>query len=59
MRDKRRNEALEPAGGRLYLAREAASNLRFGAVMLNSNDPRVPSILDLDGMVALLIGESN
>lgn len=56
-RDKRRNEALETAGGRLYLAREAASNLRFGGVTLNSNDPRVPSILDLDGMVALLVGE--
>lgn len=55
-RDKLRNEALETTGGRLYLAREAASNLRFGGVTLNSNDPRVPSILDLDSMVALLVG---
>ena len=56
LRERLRNEALESAGGRLYLACEAASNLRIEKVTLNSNDPSVPSILDLDELVALLVG---
>jgi len=50
------DQALESAGGRLHVAKEAAENLRFGKVTLNSNDPRVPSVLDLDELVGLLMG---
>jgi hypothetical protein len=50
------DKALESTGGRLHVAREAAENLRFGTVTLNSNDPRVPSVLDLDELVSLLLG---
>jgi hypothetical protein len=49
--------ALATAGGRLWLARQAAENLNIRQATLNSNDPAVPSILDLDRMVKLLIGE--
>jgi regulator of protease activity HflC (stomatin/prohibitin superfamily) len=51
-------KALATAGGRLWLARSAAENLNIRQVTLNSNDPRVPSILDLDAIVKLLIGGS-
>ena len=53
------DQALESAGGRLHVARLAAENLRFGTVTLNSNDPRVPSVLDLDELVSLLLGDGN
>lgn len=56
LRERLFNETLESPGGRLYLAREAATNLRIQKVTLNSNDPRVPSILDLDELVAMLVG---
>ena len=56
VREGLRAAALATPGGRLYLAREAASQLRFDKVVLNSNDPRVPSVLDLDQLVGLLIG---
>ena len=56
LRDELHTAALATPGGRLYLAKEAATKLNFGKVTLNSNDPRVPSVLDLDRMVALLIG---
>ena len=49
-------ELLATPGGRLHLAVAAAKNLRFGTVKLNSNDPRVPRLLDLDEMVTLLVG---
>ena len=49
-------ELTASAGGRLHLAVLAARNLRFGKVKLNSNDPRVPKLLDLDEMVDLLVG---
>lgn len=52
-------ELLDSAGGRLHLAVEAAKNLRFNSVRLNSNDPRVPQILDLDQMVELLVGSGD
>jgi regulator of protease activity HflC (stomatin/prohibitin superfamily) len=55
-REKLANEALDSKGGRLMLACSAASNLRFQSVTLDSSDPRVPSILDLDELVALLVG---
>ncbi len=56
LRERLLNEALGSPGGRLHLARLAAENLRFRSVTLNSNDPRVPSVLDLDQMVDLLVG---
>jgi hypothetical protein len=40
----------------MMLARRAAENLNIRQVTLNSNDPRVPSVLDLDDLVKLLIG---
>ncbi|MCP3918459.1 MAG: hypothetical protein GY711_23180 [bacterium] len=51
------DDALESSGGKLHVARQAAENLRFGKVTLNSNDPRVPSVLDLDELVGLLMGK--
>jgi hypothetical protein len=57
LREGLRAEALATPGGRLYLAREAATKLNFGKVVLNSNDPRVPSVLDLDQLVGLLVGK--
>ncbi len=56
-RERLANESLDSKGGRLMLARTAASNLRFQSVTLDSSDPRVPSILDLDELVALLVGK--
>jgi SPFH domain/Band 7 family protein len=52
------NTAYDTAGGRIELARQAASNLRIREVVLNSNDPRCPSILDLDQLAGLLIGRA-
>ena len=59
MRDELRNQALNTAGGRILLARQAAENLNIEHVTLNSNDARVPSILDVDALTKLLIGESH
>ncbi len=56
-REKLANQALDSTGGRLMLARDAAANLRFQSVTLDSSDPRVPSILDLDELSALLLGK--
>lgn len=50
------DQALRTTGGQLHVAMEAAENLSFGTVTLNSSDPRVPNVLDLDEMVALLLG---
>jgi len=57
LRDELRNAALDTVGGRIYLAQKAATNLQFESITLNSNDPRVPSVIDLDGLVRMLIGE--
>jgi regulator of protease activity HflC (stomatin/prohibitin superfamily) len=51
------NEVYDSAGGRLLLARQAAENLNIRQVTLNSNDPRVPSVLDLDELVSILVGK--
>ncbi len=51
------NELYDTEGGRILLARKAAENLNLKAVTLNANDPRVPSVLDLDEMVRLLMGQ--
>jgi regulator of protease activity HflC (stomatin/prohibitin superfamily) len=50
------NEIHDSAGGRLMLAKKAAENLNIHRVTLNSNDPRVPSVLDLDELVKILVG---
>ncbi|MFT7075486.1 MAG: regulator of protease activity HflC (stomatin/prohibitin superfamily) [Planctomycetota bacterium] len=56
LRNELRNKALDTRGGRIYLAQQAAENLTFESVTLNSNDPRVPSVIDIGAMVKLLIG---
>ncbi|MBI5435351.1 MAG: hypothetical protein HZA52_21130 [Planctomycetes bacterium] len=48
----------ESAGGRILLARSAAEKLRIRTVTLDSRDPRVPNPMDLDAMVALLVGKA-
>jgi hypothetical protein len=50
------NQTYGSAGGRVMLARHAAENLDIRSVTLNSNDPRVPSILDLDDLAQRLLG---
>ncbi|MEM9799968.1 MAG: SPFH domain-containing protein [Planctomycetota bacterium] len=57
LRERLAGEALETDGGRLLLARDAASNLRFKSVSLDANHPDVPSVIDLDALSRLLIGE--
>jgi len=57
LRNELRNKALDTTGGRIYLAQQAAQNLDFKSVTLNSNDPRVPSVIDISAMVRLLVGE--
>jgi hypothetical protein len=56
LEEKLRAEIFESAGGRYLLARQAAANLNFEKVTLDSRDPRLPSVLDLDGLVKLLVG---
>jgi regulator of protease activity HflC (stomatin/prohibitin superfamily) len=56
LRNQLRNTALSSTGGRILLARQAAESLNFESVTLNSNDPSVPTILDLTELVKLLIG---
>ena len=58
LRDELRNEALDSLGGRILQARDAAENLHFESVTLNSNDPSIPSVIEIDKLVELLIGES-
>ena len=53
------DEALQSPGGRLHVARQAAENLRFGSVTLDTRDPRVPNLLDLDQLVQLLVGSGS
>lgn len=57
LRNELRNKALDTVGGRIFLAQQAAENLDFESVTLNSNDPRVPSVIDIGAMVDLLIGD--
>lgn len=44
-------------GAELHLGRKAAESLQIQSVTLNSNDPSVPSILDLDELTELLLGK--
>lgn len=57
LRDELRNAALDTRGGRIRLALDAVENLRIPRVVLNSDDPAVPMLLDLDRMTKLLVGE--
>ncbi|MEM9379011.1 MAG: SPFH domain-containing protein [Planctomycetota bacterium] len=57
LRNDLRNRALDTVGGRIYLAQQAAENLDIQSVTLNSNDPRVPSVIDIGAMVELLVGD--
>ena len=59
LRNELRNRALDTVGGRIYLAQQAASNLRIEHVTLNSNDPTIPSILHVDELVDLLVGDED
>ncbi|MED5329943.1 MAG: SPFH domain-containing protein [Planctomycetota bacterium] len=56
LRDVLRNDILNSRGGDIYLALIAAEKMRISSITLNSNDPRVPIILDLDAMAELLVG---
>lgn len=56
LRNELRNQALDTLGGRIFLAKQAADNLQFEHVTLNSNDPSIPSILDINELVEVLVG---
>lgn len=56
LRNELRNAILNSRGGDIYLALEAAENLDLPSVTLNSNDPRVPIILDIEELTKLLVG---
>ena len=57
LRNELRNQALDTIGGRIYLAQQAAENLQFESVTLNSNDPSIPSVINIDEMMDLLLGK--
>ena len=56
LRKELRTAALDSEGGRILLGLEAAQNLQLPTVTLDSTDPAVPMILDLDHLVKMLIG---
>lgn len=51
-----RIEALATEGGKVWLAQKAAAGLKVKEVWLDSRDPRVPSMLDLDALARLFLG---
>jgi regulator of protease activity HflC (stomatin/prohibitin superfamily) len=51
-----RMEVLGGAGGKVWLARQAAQNLNVKSVTLDSRAPGSPSLIDLDAFVGLLLG---
>ena len=57
LRNSLRNQALDTRGGRIHLARQAAENLNIDSVTLNSNDPSIPTIIDIPTLVELLVGK--
>jgi len=59
LRDELRNAALDSVGGRILQARDAAENLNFTSVTLNSNDPSIPSVIDIDALVDILVGSKD
>lgn len=58
IRNELRNQALDTTGGSIFLARQAAENLNIESVTLNSNDPDVPTIIDIPALVELLVGRA-
>ena len=59
LRNQLRNQALDTRGGSIFLAQKAAENLNIDHVTLNSNDPTVPSVIDLPALVDLLVGDGS
>ena len=59
LRNELRTAALATEGGDTLLALEAAANLNMPSVVLDSQNPAVPMILDLERMVQLLVGSGN
>ncbi len=57
LKERLTHAAYDSPGGRIDLARRAAENLRFREVVLNANDPRSPSVLDLGLLTQLLLGK--
>jgi hypothetical protein len=57
LKERLTNEAYDTPGGRIDLARKAAENLRFREVVLNANDPRAPTVLDVAQLTAMLLGK--
>jgi regulator of protease activity HflC (stomatin/prohibitin superfamily) len=57
LRNELRTAALNSKGGRILLALEAAENLNIPTVILNSDDPAVPTILDIGALTRMLVGE--
>jgi hypothetical protein len=58
LKERLTNEALESTGGRLILAQEAAAALHFKSIRIDANSPNAPNVLDLDSLVALLVGKT-
>ncbi len=58
LRNELRTAALNSEGGRILLALDAAQNLDIPRVTLNSDDPNVPTILDLSELTKMLVGEN-
>jgi hypothetical protein len=56
LKDSLMRKALAGGSGRYWLARKAAENLNIRQVTLDPGDPGVPSVLDLDQMVKMLVG---
>jgi hypothetical protein len=56
LKDSLMRKALAGGSGRYWLARRAAENLNIRQVTLDPGDPGVPSVLDLDQMVRMLVG---
>lgn len=57
--ERLRLDALASEGGRVWLAIKAAENLDVKEVWLDSRDPKVPSMLDLDELVGMLFGSDS
>ena len=58
LRNELRTAALNSEGGRILLALTAAENLNMRKVILNSDDPAVPKILDIAQLTRMLVGGS-
>ncbi len=56
LRNELRTAALNTEGGDILLGLVAAENLQLPKVTLNSDDPAVPTILNLDELTKMLVG---